>query len=283
MKAAGRAVPQWAGRRITDVTKRMDASAMKVAILAGGRGKRLLQQTRRRPKPLIEIGGHPILWHVMKHYDFYGHRDFVIALGYRGDRIKRQMADLCALAGDLTVHAGAGRISRRGSGGPDWTVDLIETGLDTATGGRIKRLRPALGDQTFMLTYSDVLSDVNLDDLAAYHRSHGKLVTLTAVQPPCRFGRLKLDGERVSSFVEKPRHSQDWVSGGFFVLEPGALDYIQGDATSWEGESLERLARDGELMAFRHKGFWQCMDTPYDREVLEELWQRGKAPWKVWE
>jgi len=256
---------------------------MRVAILAGGRGTRLLEETRSRPKCLVEIGGHPILWHIMRLYDSYGHRDFVIALGHWGDSVKRQVAEWCALWGDVTVRTGTGQISRRGPSGPDWTVQLIETGLDTPTGGRIKRLRPALGDQTFMLTYSDVLSDVNLADLADYHRSHGKLATLTAVPPLPRFGHLQLDGDRVTRFVEKPRRGQNWISGGFFVLEPGVCDYIEGDGTSWEREPLECLARDGELMAFRHKGFWQCMDTPHDREVLEELWESGKAPWKGWE
>jgi glucose-1-phosphate cytidylyltransferase len=261
----------------------MGNRTMKVAILAGGRGSRMLQATSSRPKPLLQIGGFPILYHIMRYHGFYEHRHFVIALGYKGDLIRKRMADLCAPNSGPTVPISAGRARRAAQTRPAWVVEFAETGLDTATGGRIRRLRSALGDEAFMLTYGDVVSDVKLTELVAYHRSHGKLATLTAVHPPCRFGRLELDGDRVNSFAEKPVCTGEWISGGLFVLEPGVFDYIAGDATRWECEPLEHLARDGQLMAFRHTSFWQCMDTPHDRQALQDLWCSGNAPWKVWE
>jgi glucose-1-phosphate cytidylyltransferase len=258
---------------------------MKVAILAGGLGSRISEETEIKPKPMVEIGGRPILWHIMKHYARYGHSDFVIALGYKGEVIKRYMLDYASLHSDLTVGLREGTVVRNGNGGgadpDDWTVDLVDTGADTATGGRIKRLARCIGDETFMLTWGDGVSDIDLDALLAFHRSHGKLATLTAVRPPARFGHLDLDGDRIAEFSEKPQIGEGWINGAFFVLEPGVFDYVDGDATQWEREPLERLARDGELMAYRHHAFWQCMDTIRDKKLLEELWQDG-APWRTW-
>ena len=256
---------------------------MKVAILAGGRGSRLAEETDVRPKPMVEIGGHPILWHIMKYYESYGFDDFVCALGYKGDYIKRWMVDNASLMnGNVTVDFKDGAIIRHDAAPMTWTVRMIETGLDTETGGRIKRLAPHLGDETFMLTWGDGVSDVDLNDLLAFHRSHGKLATLTAVRPPARFGHLDLDGQRVTAFTEKPSTGDGhWINGAFFVLEPGIFNYIGGDRSIWEREPLVNLARDGQLMAYQHDGFWQCMDTIRDRELLEELWTES-APWKRW-
>jgi glucose-1-phosphate cytidylyltransferase len=258
---------------------------MKVAILAGGLGSRISEETEIKPKPMVEIGGRPILWHIMKHYAHHGYRDFVVALGYKGEVIKRYMVEYASLHSDLTVDLRAGSVRRNGNGNgsepDDWTVDLIETGQETATGGRIKRLAPHVGDGTFMLTWGDGVSNIDLDSLLAFHRAHGKLATLTAVRPPARFGHLELDGDRIGEFSEKPQIGEGWINGAFFVLEPGVFDYIDGDATQWEREPLERLAEDGQLMAYRHEDFWQCMDTIRDKKLLEELWKDG-APWRTW-
>jgi glucose-1-phosphate cytidylyltransferase len=256
----------------------------KVAILAGGLGSRIQEETEIKPKPMVEIGGRPILWHIMKHYAHHGFRDFVIALGYKGEVIKRYMVEYASLQSDLTVGLKDGRIvshNGNGAGPDDWTVDLIDTGLDTATGGRIKRLAPYVGNGTFMLTWGDGVSDVDLHRLLEFHRSHGKLATLTAVRPPARFGHLEMDGDAVVEFSEKPQLGEGWINGAFFVLEPAVFDYVDGDDTAWEREPLERLARDGQLMAYRHESFWQCMDTLRDKKLLEELWQNG-APWRTW-
>ncbi|HKH16253.1 MAG TPA: glucose-1-phosphate cytidylyltransferase [Solirubrobacteraceae bacterium] len=256
---------------------------MKVAILAGGLGSRISEETEIKPKPMVEIGGRPILWHIMKHYSHYGYRDFTIALGYKGEHIKRYVLDYASLHSDLTVGLRDGSVTRNGNGSApdDWTVRLVDTGGDTATGGRIKRLAQTLGDETFMLTWGDGVSNVDLDALLAFHRAHGKLATLTAVRPPARFGHLDLDGDRITEFSEKPQIGEGWINGAFFVLEPEVFDYIDGDATQFEREPLERLARDGQLMAYRHDDFWQCMDTIRDKKLLEELWQDG-APWRTW-
>ncbi len=258
-------------------------SEMKVGILAGGVGSRLAEETSIKPKPMVEIGGRPILWHIMMHYSYYGFNNFVVALGYKGEVIKRYMVDYCSLNSNLTVNLRTGEVQMNGGYKPDWTVELIDTGIPTLTGGRIKRLQPYLGDSTFMLTWGDGVSDVNLHDLLAFHRSHGKLATLTAVRPPARFGHLDFSGDQVDQFTEKPQTAEGWINGAFFVLEPEVFDYIDGDMTQWEREPLERLAADGQLMAYKHTSFWQCMDTLRDKVRLEELWQTGQAPWKIWE
>lgn len=255
---------------------------MKVAILAGGVGSRLAEETEIRPKPMVEIGGKPILWHIMMLYSYYGFKDFVIALGYKGEMIKKYMIDYASLNGNLRVNLRTGKVEMQTGVRPDWNVELVDTGIATMTGGRIKRLKPYLGNETFMLTWGDGISDVNLRDLLSFHRSHGKLATLTAVRPPARFGHLTFDGDRVASFEEKPQTAEGWINGAFFVLEPGVFDYIEGDNTQWEREPMERLAADGQLMAYKHTSFWQCMDTLRDKRLLEELWERGNAPWKVW-
>jgi glucose-1-phosphate cytidylyltransferase len=255
---------------------------VKVAILAGGVGSRLSEETISKPKPMVEIGGRPILWHIMKHYGQYGFDDFVIALGYKGELIKRWMLDLAALQGDITVQVGRGRVEKHEGERDDWTVKLVETGLDTQTGGRVKRLAPHLGEGTFMLTWGDGVADIDLVRLLEFHRSHGKLATMTAVRPPARFGHIELAGEVVSEFSEKPQAREGWINGAFFVLEPQVIDYIDHDLTHWEREPLERLAADGQLMAYRHESFWQCMDTLRDRVLLESMWESGNAPWKTW-
>jgi glucose-1-phosphate cytidylyltransferase len=255
---------------------------MKVAILAGGLGSRLAEETETKPKPMVEIGGRPILWHIMKHYAHHGMRDFVIALGYKGEHIKRWALDYASITSDLRVGTRDGTVEHLGEGPEDWSIELVDTGLPTATGGRIKRLGPHVGDGTFMLTWGDGVAPVDLDALLAFHRSHGKLLTITAVRPPARFGHLELDDDVVTEFSEKPQIGEGWINGAFFVCEPGVLDYVDGDDTQWEREPLEHLAKDGELRAYRHHGFWQCMDTIRDKKLLESLWDSGAAPWKVW-
>ncbi len=255
---------------------------MKVGILAGGLGTRLSEETIEKPKPMVEIGGKPILWHIMMHYSHYGFTNFAIALGYKAEVIKKYMVDYCSLNSNLTVNLRNGDVKMHGGYKPDWTVDLVDTGLYTNTGGRIKRLAPYMGNETFMLTWGDGVSDLNLRDLLAFHRSHGKLATLTAVHPPARFGHLELDGDQIAEFSEKPQTREGWINGAFFVLEPGVFDYIEGDNTQWEKEPLENLAKDGQLMAYRYTGFWQCMDTLRDKRRLESLWTNGNAPWKIW-
>jgi len=256
---------------------------MKVAILAGGVGTRLVEETEIKPKPMVEIGGRPILWHIMMYYSCYGFHDFVIALGYKGEVIKKYMVDYCSLNSNLTVNLQNGEVKVHDGNKTNWTVDLVETGISTLTGGRIKRLAPYLKNDTFMMTWGDGVSNVDLHELLAFHRSHGKAATLTAVRPPARFGHLELDGERVAEFSEKPQTSGGWINGAFFVLEPKVFDYIDGDDTQWEREPMERLAKEGQLMAYRHTSFWQCMDTLRDKRLLESMWQNGNSPWKIWE
>ncbi|MBE7385925.1 MAG: glucose-1-phosphate cytidylyltransferase [Leptolyngbya sp. SIO1E4] len=256
---------------------------MKVGILAGGLGTRLAEETTEKPKPMVEIGGRPILWHIMMHYAHHGFKDFAIALGYKGEIIKKYMVDYCSFNSNLTVNLQNGSVKRHANYSPDWTVDLIDTGLYTNTGGRIKHLMPYLGNETFMLTWGDGVSDINLKELLAFHHSHGKLATLTAVHPPARFGHLELEGDQIVEFSEKPQTREGWINGAFFVLEPGIFDYITGDDTQWEKEPLERLAADGQLMAYKYIGFWQCMDTLRDKRRLESIYSTGKAPWKTWE
>lgn len=256
---------------------------MKVAILAGGFGSRLAEETEIRPKPMVEIGGKPILWHIMMIYAHYGYRNFVIALGYKGEYIKKFMMDYCALHSNLTIDMRNGNVTYHQENIMDWRVQLVDTGLKSQTGGRIKRLQPYLGDATFMLTWGDGVADIDLHKLLAFHRSHGKLATLTAVRPVARYGHLDLSDDRVAFFSEKPQTREGWINGAFFVLEPGIFDYIDGDATQWEKEPLENLARDGQLMAYRHTSFWQCMDTLREKYILEKYWNSEKAPWKVWD
>ena len=244
---------------------------MKVGILAGGKGTRLAEETQVRPKPMVEIGPDPIIVHIMRHYAAYGHSEFAIALGYRGADIKRYMIDLAAVHGDLSVKLRTGEVLlSHAATAPDWNVDLVETGTDTMTGGRIKRLIPYLGPDTFMLTWGDGVSDIDLDALLAFHRAHGKLVTLTAVRPPARYGHLVFDGDQVVEFSEKPQIGEGWINGAFFVMEPGVADYIDGDETQFEHEPMERLAADGQLMAYKHQSFWQCMDTLRDKRHVEQ-------------
>ena len=256
---------------------------MKVAILAGGVGTRLAEETAIRPKPMVEIGGRPILWHIMMHYSQYGYREFAIALGYMGDYIKKYMIDYCSLYSSVTVKVTTGDVLRHSNNHPDWTVDLVDTGIHTLTGGRIKRLEPYVGNETFMLTWGDGVSNVDLDELLKFHRSHGKLATVTVVRPPARFGHMVLDGDQVVEFSEKPQTSEGWINGAFFVLESQVMDYIDGDDTQWEHEPMEGLARDGQLVAYRHTSFWQCMDTLRDKKLLQDLWDRGQAPWATWQ
>lgn len=255
---------------------------MKVAILAGGLGTRLAEETELKPKPMVEIGGRPILWHILKHYSHYGCNEFFIALGHRGDVIKRFFLDYSALNGSMTIRPAQGGLQLHERECEDWIVHLIETGADTNTGGRIKRLQQWLSDSTFMATYGDGVSNVDLDRVLSFHKSHGKIATVTAVRPPARFGGLVFDGDRVADFTEKPQVGEGWINGGFFVFEPAIFDYLVDDKTVLESHALERLAKDGELMAYRHDRFWQCMDTLRDKRLLESLWETGAADWKVW-
>lgn len=257
---------------------------MKVAILAGGVGSRLAEETTTKPKPMVEVGGRPILWHILKHYYAYGYKDFAIALGYKGEAIKRYLIEYAPLHSNITVNLRNHELTlHNGDPHPDWTIDLIDTGIATLTGGRIKRLAPYLGNETFMLTWGDGVSNVDLKKLLAFHRSHGKMATLTAVRPTARFGHLELNGNQIKVFSEKPQTAEGWINGAFFVLEPGVFDYIEGDHIQWEREPMEQLAREGQLMAYQHPGFWQCMDTLRDKKLLNDLWEAGHAPWKTWE
>ena len=255
---------------------------MKVGILAGGYGTRLAEETERIPKPMVEIGGKPILWHIMRYYEHFGFSDFVIAVGYKADYIKRWFSEYASLSGDLHLDLGRREVLNHGNGEtPDWRVSLIETGLETGTGGRIKRIMPHFGGETCLVTWGDGLSTVDLNALVDFHRSHGRLATLTAVRPPARFGHLEMDGDLIVEFDEKPQAGEGWINGAFFVLEPEVANYIDEDSTMFEREPLQRLAADGQLMAYRHPDFWQCMDTLRDKKLLERLWD-DKPPWKVW-
>lgn len=252
---------------------------MMVVILAGGKGTRLSEETQSRPKPMIEIGGRPILWHLMSFFARHGHKDFLVACGYRGDYIKEYFSNIVLHESDFVVDLADG--SRRVLKGStlDWRVGVVDTGLETMTGGRISRMREHIGNQPFLCTYGDGLSDVDLAALTAFHRQHGKLATVTAVRPPARFGGLSIDGDVVREFTEKPQAEAGWINGGFFVFDPGIFDYLGGDDTVLEREPLERLAREGQLMAFKHPGFFQPMDTLRERNLLEALWASGSAPW----
>jgi glucose-1-phosphate cytidylyltransferase len=253
---------------------------MKTVILAGGRGTRLSEETGLRPKPMVEIGGTPILVHILRLYAYYGFKEFVIALGYRGDMIKEYFAHYQLRNSDITVDLNSGDISYATRKSEDWIVHLVETGQQTLTGGRLHRLESQLRDQgTFLLTYGDGIADLDLAALVAFHRAHGKLATVTAVRPPGRFGAMTLGGDAVTNFKEKPQTAEGWINGGFFVFEPGVFDYLSGDQTVLEQEPLERLSADGQLMAYRHDEFWYAMDTVRDRDVLNQLWSDGAAPW----
>jgi glucose-1-phosphate cytidylyltransferase len=253
-----------------------------VVILCGGMGTRLTEHTTLIPKPLVEIGHKPILWHIMKHYSRYGFHKFFLALGYKGDHIKRYFLEFYSLGQDFTVSLKNGEVSVLNQKLVEpWEVHLVDTGQTTLTGGRLKLLEPLLRGGTFMMTYGDGVGDVNLDKLLAFHYEMGGLVTLTAVRPPARFGAMEFDGNRVCRFKEKTKLSEGWINGGFFVMEPQALDYIEDDVL-WEHAPLERLAADGKLFAYRHEDFWQCMDTVRDLKYLESLWESGNPPWKTW-
>ncbi|MBI4538003.1 MAG: glucose-1-phosphate cytidylyltransferase [Gemmatimonadetes bacterium] len=255
---------------------------MKVVILAGGFGSRLQEETTVIPKPMVRIGEHPILWHIMQIYAAQGFREFVIALGYKGELIKEYFLRYFHLRNNLSIHLSSGETQVHDGHREDWTVHLIDTGLHTQTGGRLKRLTRWLEDTPFLMTYGDGVANVDIRELVRFHREHGKLATVTAVRPPARFGGLTFDGDLVADFVEKPQIGEGWINGGFFVLEPAVLEYIAGDDTVFEREPLERLAREGQLVALRHEGFWQCMDTLRDVRLLESLWEGRQAPWKVW-
>lgn len=255
---------------------------MRVAILAGGVGSRLAEETEIRPKPMVEVGGHPILWHIVKHFAHYGLTEFVFALGYKGEVIKRYFLDYHRLNGSMSVELSTGRVQLHEHECDDWIMHLVDTGHDTLTGSRIKRLQRWLSDGTFMVTYGDGVSDVDIDDLLKFHRGHRRIATVTAVRPPARFGELLFDGDFVSVFTEKPQVGEGWINGGYLVFEPEVFHYLEGDNVSLESDGLERLAADGQLAAYRHGGFWQCMDTLRDRRLLESLWQAEEAPWKVW-
>jgi glucose-1-phosphate cytidylyltransferase len=255
---------------------------MKVAILAGGVGTRLAEETEIKPKPMVEIGGRPILWHIMQHYYSYGHKDFAIALGYKGDYIKKYFTDYASLSGSMKISLRSKQVTHLDGNVPDWNIELIDTGNQTLTGGRIKRLKPYIGNEPFMLTWGDGVSDVDLNKLLKFHKSHGKLATVTTVRPTARFGHIEFDGDRVERFTEKPQTAEGWINGAFFVIDPKVFDYIDGDSTQFEKEPMEGLARDGQLMAYKHDGFWQCMDTLRDKKLLQDLWDAGNPPWKMW-
>jgi glucose-1-phosphate cytidylyltransferase len=252
---------------------------MKVAILAGGKGTRLAEETATKSKAMVRVGDAPVLWHIMKYYGSYGLSHFVVALGYQADSIRAYVE---SLGSRRPAIAGGARTIIFPSAEPHWTIELIDTGPETMSGGRIRRLAPFIGGETFMLTWCDGLSDVPIDRLLDFHFKHGRLATLTAIHPPAKFGRLTLDGDQVTAFREKSVDPAEWVNGAFFVLEPAVFDFIAGDTTQWEHEPLGRLAAEGELMAFRHESFWQCMDTLPEAHMLDRLWREGGAPWKRW-
>ncbi|MDP2342941.1 MAG: glucose-1-phosphate cytidylyltransferase [Deltaproteobacteria bacterium] len=255
---------------------------MKVVILAGGLGTRLAEETELRPKPMVEIAGRPILWHIMKSYSAQGLTEFVIALGYKGDQIKKYVVDYAVTGGDLSVDLGSGQVTTSPRERESWRIHLRDTGVETMTGGRLQALQEVLGDETFMLTYGDGVADVDVAALLAHHRSQGKVGTITAVRPPARFGALELDEGMVKRFSEKSQADAGWINGGFMVFEPSIFKYLSGPACVLEQDALEQIASEGELAAYRHEGFWQCMDTLREKRYLDSLWREGKAPWKRW-
>jgi glucose-1-phosphate cytidylyltransferase len=255
---------------------------MKVGILAGGLGTRLSEETSVKPKPMVEIGGKPMLWHIMNIYAYYGYKEFVIALGYKGELIKDYFLNYHYRAHDLTVELKSGNVTVHDGSSEDWIVHLIDTGAETNTGGRVKQIAEFVGAEPFMLTYGDGVCNINLPNLLEFHRCQRKLATVTAVRPPARFGQMVVDGDSVREFREKPQIGEGWINGGFFVLEPGIIDFIDGDQTAWEFDSLEKIAMAGQLAAYRHEYFWQCMDTMRDVILLERLWAEKRAPWQIW-
>lgn len=256
---------------------------MKAIILAGGFGSRLSEETVLRPKPMVEIGGKPILWHIMNIYSAHGVHEFIVALGYRAEVIKQYFLNFYSLNNDISVDIASGETIVHDGNQPKWKVHLIDTGLYTQTGGRLKRLQRWLSDdETFMFTYGDGVADLDMRAQLEFHRSHGRLATVTTVRSPARFGRISFDGDRVVEFFEKPETSGGWINGGFFLLEPKVLDYIEDDETIFERDTVVRLARDGQLMGYRHHGFWSCMDTMKEKAFLEDLWNSGNPPWKIW-
>lgn len=256
---------------------------MKAVILAGGLGTRLLEETIYRPKPMVEIGGKPILWHIMNIYSASGIDEFVIAVGYKAEFIKEYFLNFYAINNDITIDLAAGSTMVHGGKQPNWKVHVVDTGLHTQTGGRLKKLKKWLEDEEFfMFTYGDGVSDINIAQLLEFHKSRGKLATVTTVRSPSRFGRIVFSGDQITNFYEKPHAAEGWINGGYFVLSPAVLDYIDEDGTAWEREPIERLASEGQLAGYRHYGFWSCMDTLKEKNYLEDLWNSGKAPWKTW-
>ena len=256
---------------------------MKVVILAGGLGSRLSEETILKPKPMVEIGGMPILWHIMKIYSTHGFNEFLIALGYKATMVKEYFLNFYALNNDISVDLASGKTTIHDGSQPDWKVHLVDTGLNTQTGGRLKRLGKWLEkDDIFFFTYGDGVADINIQDLLKFHLAHGKLATVTVVRSPERFGRIALQGDQVKEFYEKPQSTEGWINGGYFVLNIGALKYIDGDETIWERDPIEKLTRDGQLVGYCHNGFWSCMDTLKEKNHLEDLWRNERAPWKIW-
>jgi len=256
---------------------------MKVAILAGGLGTRLSEETTIKPKPMVEIGGKPMLWHIMNIYAAFGYKEFVVALGYKGEMIKDYFLNYHYLARDFSVRLDTGDVTMHDGSSEDWTVHLLDTGAETQTGGRVKRVAQFIGKEPFMLTYGDGVANINIPALLAFHAAQGKLVTVTAVRPAARFGQMMIEDKRVVEFKEKPQIGEGWINGGFFVLQPESIEYIAGDRTSWEFESLEKLASAGQVAAYQHESFWQSMDTLRDVHLLEKLWSEKEAPWKIWD
>ena len=254
---------------------------MKIILLAGGYGTRLSEYTDLIPKPMVTVGGRPILWHIMKTYAAFDHNDFFVALGYKAEVVKEYFLNYRALNSDFTVDLGTGAVTPYQADTVDWRVTLVDTGANSMTGGRVRRMKPFIGNETCMLTYGDGLADIDIEALLKYHRSHGKMVTVTAVRPTARFGEMELTGDAVVSFKEKPQLHEGWINGGYFVIEPEFFDLIAGDDTILEREPLEQAAAMGQLRAWRHGGYWQCMDTKRDRDALEDLWSSGKAPWRT--
>lgn len=256
---------------------------MKVLLLAGGFGTRLSEETDVRPKPMVEIGGKPILWHIMKMYSEYGYNDFVILLGYKGYYIKEYFANYFLHQSDVTIDLKNNEMKIHKNTCEPWTITLLDTGLNSMTGGRVKRAQHVIGNSPFMLTYGDGVSDVNIQELVKFHKSHGKAITMTSVQPDGRFGSIEIEGNQITRFLEKPKGDGSWINGGFFVCEPRVFDYITlGDSTVFENEPLQKLAEDGELFSYKHDGFWKCMDTLKDKIDLEDMFQSGLAKWKKW-